>query len=115
VVKLVETDRDYRFPYPSVLILCFDVVIGTAYTLLHSEHVHHFKELIQKTGREKIPKHAVKDKELQPLMDKYQATLEKLEEAVKREKQTSQQGSRLKGQEEIEKCLKQQLMKNIKA
>ncbi|KAK3717693.1 hypothetical protein QZH41_017396 [Actinostola sp. cb2023] len=88
---------------------------GTAYTLLHSEHVHHFKELIQKTGREKIPKHAVKDKELQPLMDKYRATLEKLEEAVKREKQTSQQGSRLKGQEEIEKCLKQQLMKNIKA
>jgi hypothetical protein len=84
---------------------------GTAFTLLHSEQVHHFKELIQKTGRDKIQKQTIKDEELQPLVEKYQSTLEKLEETVKNERQDH--GHRNKGQEEVEKYLKQQLMENI--
>lgn len=80
--------------------ILFHFLSGTAYTLLYSEQVHHFKELIQKTGREKIPKYAIKDAELQPLVERYERALEQLEERVKSDKQTDNRRVKLKGQEE---------------
>lgn len=80
---------------------------GTAITLLHSDEVHHFKELIQKTGREKIAKYNIKDEKLQSMVEKYQDTLERLQDAVKLE---SQKKSQQKGRHEIIKLLQEQLM-----
>ncbi|XP_031573601.1 ATP-dependent RNA helicase DDX51-like [Actinia tenebrosa] len=85
---------------------------GTAFTLLHNDQVHHFKELIQKTGRDKIPKQTFKDEEIQPLVEKYQNALKKLEETVKNEKQ-EQGGHKTRGQDEAEKYLQEQLLANI--
>lgn len=86
------------------------ISLGTAITLLHSDEVHHFKELIQKTGREKIAKYNIKDEKLQSMVEKYQDTLERLRDAVKLE---SQKKSQQKGRHEIIKLLEEQLMSNV--
>ena len=86
------------------------ISLGTAITLLHSDEVHHFKELIQKTGREKIAKYNIKDEKLQSMVEKYQDTLERLQDAVKLE---SQRKSQQKGRHEIIKLLQEQLMRNV--
>ena len=88
---------------------CFSL-LGTAITLLHSDEVFHFKELIQKTGREKIPKYNIKEDKLQSMVDKYQETLTQLQDAVKLEgqKKTSQ-----KGKQQVMKLLQEQLMSNL--
>ncbi|XP_048588349.1 ATP-dependent RNA helicase DDX51-like [Nematostella vectensis] len=59
---------------------------GTAVTLLHSDEVFHFKILIQKTGRHKIPKYRVKESELETLIEKYKETLTKLEQTILEER-----------------------------
>ena len=86
------------------------ISLGTAITLLHSDEVHHFKELIQKTGREKIAKYNIKDDKLQSLVEKYQDTLERLQDAVKLE---SQKKSQQKGRHEIINLLQEQFMSNV--
>ena len=83
---------------------------GTAITLLHSEEVHHFRELIKKTGREKIPKYNIKEDKLQSMVDKYQETLARLQDAVKLE---SQKKSQPRGKQQITKLLQEQLMNNL--
>lgn len=83
---------------------------GTAITLLHSDEVHHFKKLIQKTGREKIAKYNIKDEKLQSMVETYQVTLERLQDAVKLE---GQKKSPQKGRHEIIKLLQEQLMSNV--
>lgn len=83
---------------------------GTAITLLHSDEVYHFKELIQKTGREKIAKYNIKDEKLQSMVETYQVTLERLQDAVKLE---GQKKSPQKGRHEIIKLLQEQLMSNV--
>ena len=86
------------------------ILLGTAITLLHSDEVHHFKELIQKTGREKIAKYNIKDENLQTMVEKYQNTLERLQDAVKLE---SQKKNQQKGRHEIIKLLQEQLISNV--
>ncbi|KAJ7333122.1 ATP-dependent RNA helicase ddx51 [Desmophyllum pertusum] len=83
---------------------------GTAITLLHSDEVHHFKELIQKTGREKIAKYNIKEEKLQLMEEKYQDTLGQLQDAVKLE---SQKKSQQKGRHEVIKLLQEQFMNNV--
>ncbi|KAL9965510.1 hypothetical protein ACROYT_G029316 [Oculina patagonica] len=83
---------------------------GTAITLLHSDEVHHFKELIQKTGREKIPKYNIKEDKLQSMVESYQDTLERLQDAVKLE---SQKKSQQRGKYDVIKLLQEQLMSNL--
>jgi len=83
---------------------------GTSITLLHSDEVHHFKELIQKTGRERITKYNIKDEKLQSMVETYQDTLERLQDAVKLE---GQKKSPQKGRHEIIKLLQEQLMSNV--
>ena len=83
---------------------------GTAITLLHSEEVHHFRELIKKTGREKIPKYNIKEDKLQSMVDKYQETLARLQDAVKLE---NQKKSQPRGKQQITKLLQEQLMNNL--
>ena len=83
---------------------------GTAITLLHSEEVHHFRELIKKTGREKIPKYNIKEDKLQSMVDKYQETLARLQDAVKLE---SQKKSQPRGKQQITKLLQEQLTNNL--
>ena len=83
---------------------------GTAITLLHSEEVHHFRELIKKTGREKIPKYNIKEDKLQSMVDKYQETLARLQDTVKLE---SQKKSQPRGKQQITKLLQEQLMNNL--
>lgn len=84
---------------------------GTAITLLHSEEVHHFKEVIQKTGREKIAKYNIKEDKLQPMVEQYQDTLERLQEAVQTENQKKTQQ---KGKRDVVKLLAEQFMTNVK-
>lgn len=72
--------------------------------------MHHFKELIQKTGREKIAKYNIKDEKLQAMVETYQDTLERLQDAVKLE---GQKKSPQKGRHEIIKLLQEQLMSNV--
>lgn len=86
------------------------IFLGTSITLLHSDEVHHFKELIQKTGRKKIAKYNIKDEKLQSLVETYQDTLERLQDAVKVE---GQKKSPQKGRHEIIKLLQEQLMSNV--
>ena len=86
------------------------MLLGTAITLLHSDEVHHFKELIQKTGREKIAKFNIKEDKLQSMVEKYQDTLEKLQDTVKLE---SQKKSQHKGKHEVMKLLQEQFMSNV--
>ena len=83
---------------------------GTAITLLHSEEVHHFKELIRKTGREKLAKYRVKDDDLHPLIPEYQESLEKLQEVLKLD---HQRRSQYKGHDKTLKFLQQQLKGNL--
>ena len=83
---------------------------GTAITLLHSEEVHHFRELIKKTGREKIPKYNIKEDKLQSMVDKYQEALARLQDTVKLE---SQKKSQPRGKQQITKLLQEQLMNNL--
>ena len=83
---------------------------GTAITLLHSEEVHHFKEVIQKTGREKIAKYNIKEDKLQSMAEKYQGTLERLQEAVQMENQKKRQQ---KGKQDIVKLLQEQFLTNV--
>lgn len=101
-----------RFPFEIIKSDPFLVFIslGTAITLLHSDEVHHFKELIQKTSHEKIAKYNIKDEKLQSMVEKYQDTLERLQDAVKLE---SQKKSQQKGRHEIIKLLQEQLMRNV--
>ena len=99
----------------SYIILYFFIVViplllGTAITLLHSEEVHHFKELIQKSGREKIPKYIIKEGNLQSMVDKYQETLAQLQDAVKLE---GQKKSQQKGKAQVVKLLQEQLLNNL--
>lgn len=86
------------------------MLLGTAITLLHGDEVHHFKELIQKTGREKIAKYNIKEDKLQSMVEKYQDTLERLQDAVKLE---SQKKSQQKGKHEVIKLLQTQLISNV--
>lgn len=83
---------------------------GTAITLLHSEEVHHFKEVIQKTGREKIAKYNIKEDKLQPMAEKYQDILERLQEAVQMENQKKRPQ---KGKQDIVKLLQEQFLTNV--
>lgn len=97
--------------YSSLLCIFVSLFLpGTAITLLHSEEVHHFRELIKKTGREKIPKYNIKEDKLQSMVDKYQETLERLQDAVKLE---SQKKSQPRGKQQITKLLQEQLMNNL--
>lgn len=97
--------------YSSLLCIFVSLCLpGTAITLLHSEEVHHFRELIKKTGREKIPKYNIKEDKLQSMVDKYQETLERLQDAVKLE---SQKKSQPRGKQQITKLLQEQLMNNL--
>ena len=72
--------------------------------------MHHFKELIRKTGREKIAKYNIKDEKLQSMVETYQVTLERLQDAVKLE---GQKKSPQKGRHDIIKLLQEQLMSNV--
>ena len=83
--------------------------LGTAITLLHSDEVYHFKELIQKTGREKIPKYNIKDDKLHTMVDKYQKTLAELQDVVKVE---SHRKMPQKGKQHVVKFLQEQFMNN---
>ena len=85
-------------------------MLGTAITLLHSDEVFHFKELIQKTGREKIPKYNIKEDKLQSMVDKYQETLTQLQDAVKLE---GQKKTPQKGKQQVIKLLQEQFMSNL--
>ena len=87
------------------------LLLGTAFTLLHSEEVHHFKEVIQKTGREKIAKYNIKEDKLQSMVEKYQDTLGRLQEAVQMENQKKTQQ---KGKQDVVKLLQEQFMSNVK-
>ena len=83
---------------------------GTAITLLHKEEAHHFKELIRKTGREKIAKFRVKDDELHPLIPGYQDSLTRLQDVLAQEHQKQKQ-PREKAQ--VLKYLQQQIKDNL--
>lgn len=83
---------------------------GTAFTLLHGEEAHHFKELIRKTGREKIAKFRVKDDDLHPLIPEYQESLGKLQEVLAQEHQKQSQS---RGNEKVLRFLQQQIKDNL--
>lgn len=83
---------------------------GTTITLLHGDEVYHFKELIQKTGRKKIPKYNIKDDKLHTMVDKYQKTLGELQDAVKLE---SHRKTPQKGKQHVVKLLQEQCMNNL--
>lgn len=83
---------------------------GTAITLLHREEVYHFKEMIQKTGRKKIPNFNIKQDKLKSMVGKYQEALTQLQDAVKIE---NQKEPTQKGKRQVVKLLQEQLMKNM--
>ena len=72
--------------------------------------MYHFKEMIQKTGRKKIPNFNIKQDKLKSMVGKYQEALTQLQDAVKIE---NQKKPTQKGKRQVVKLLQEQLMKNM--